>query len=68
MIPDKKTIYEYLVSNAADKMTQFLIEDYKISLEEALDRVYRSRTFELLQHPDNELYIQSPSYIRTSPE
>lgn len=62
-MPDKQTIYEYLVSYVTDKIVEFLMEDFNLPLADALDVVYRSRTFELLQNADTELYIQSPRYV-----
>lgn len=61
--PAKEQIREYLISNIIDKMVQYLMEDEALSLEQAMDRVYRSRTIQLLQIPEGELYVQSPAYV-----
>lgn len=61
--PTKEQIREYLISNIIDKMVQYLMEDEALSLEQAMDRVYRSRTIQLLQIPEGELYVQSPAYV-----
>ena len=50
---------DYIIS----EMTAYLMEDYGYSLEKALDTVYTSRTIELLQIEDGELYVQSPAYV-----
>lgn len=44
-------------------MTVYLMEDYGYSLEKALELIYRSKTMELLQLEECELYVQSPAYI-----
>lgn len=61
--PSKEQIREYLISNTIDKMVQYLMEDKSLSLEKAMDDVYRSKTIKLLQIPEGELYIQSPAYV-----
>ena len=61
--PAKEQIREYLISNIIDKMVQYLMEDEALSLEQAMDGVYRSRTIQLLQIPEGELYVQSPAYV-----
>lgn len=40
-----------------------LIDEYNISLVEALDILYNSETFEKLQDPETGLYFQSPVYV-----
>ena len=40
-----------------------LIDEYNISLVEALDILYNSDTFEKLQDPETGLYFQSPVYV-----
>ncbi len=40
-----------------------LIDEYNISLAEALDILYNSETYEKLQDPATGLYFQSPVYV-----
>lgn len=54
---------EFLVSYIVDEMTKFLIQDRKVSIENALSMIYNSITYEKLLNTENELYIQSPAYI-----
>lgn len=56
-------IKKHLIARTLDKVTTFLIEDRHLSLEEALDIVYNSRTLALLEDASNELYVQSPAYV-----
>ena len=43
-------------------MVMWLMEDFKYSLEEALDCVYNSELFEKLQDLETGLYYQSSGY------
>lgn len=62
-LPTKEQIREYLISNTINKMVQYLMEEESLTLEQAMDVVYRSRTIQLLQVPEGELYVQSPAYV-----
>ena len=54
---------EFLIAYIVDRLTEYLIEDNNISLEQALKLVYRSNVYQQLLNVDGELYIQSPSYV-----
>ena len=41
----------------------FLMEDYGKSLEDSLDILYNSETFQKLNNPDTGLYFQSSRYV-----
>lgn len=53
----------FLIAHSIDEMTRYLIEDFKLDVVSALNVIYSSKVYELLQDKDNELYIQSPSYV-----
>lgn len=59
----KAQIKNYLVDTAVDEMTKYLIEDYNISIGDALDVIYNSETFQKMGDADIGLYTQSPLYI-----
>ncbi|WP_308395135.1 hypothetical protein [Prevotella sp.] len=59
----KAQIKNYLVDTAVDEMTKYLIEDYNISIGDALDVIYNSETFQKMGDADTGLYTQSPLYI-----
>ena len=61
--PSHHAIATLLTDDIISEMTQYLMEDYGYTLEKALDVVYRSKTMELLQIEDGELYVQSPAYV-----
>ena len=51
-----------LINARIKDMAMWLMEDFKYSLEEALDCVYNSELFEKLQDVNTGLYYQSSSY------
>lgn len=59
----KEQINKYLVNKAVDKMTEYLIQDYNLSIEQALDFIYNSDTYQKLTNKETGLYIESPDYI-----
>lgn len=56
-------LQDFLVAYAIDRMTEFLIEDYGLSIVESLNFIYNSETYQKLIKTINGLYEQSPSYI-----
>lgn len=61
--PSHHEIAELLIDERVSDMTQYLMEDYDYTLEKALDTIYTSKTIELLQIEDAELYVQSSAYV-----
>lgn len=61
--PSHHDIAILLTDDIISEMTKYLMEDYGYSLEKALDVVYTSKTVELLQIEEGELYVQSPAYV-----
>jgi len=53
----------YLVECITQDLIQYLIEDNQISIEEAMDIVYNSKTFEQLNDFGTHLYYESSSYV-----
>ena len=51
-----------LINAVVKDMATWLMEDFKYSLEEALDCVYSSELFESLQDLSTGLYCQSSGY------
>lgn len=52
-----------IIDHIVDKMTIFLIQDFCLSIPEALNVIYNSETYRLINDKDNGLYTQSPSYL-----
>ena len=53
----------FLIAYTVDRMTEFLIEDYELSIAAALQFIYNSETYQKLVQTENGLYEQSPSYV-----
>ncbi len=59
----EETQRQFLANYAIDKLTAFLMEDRNFSLEHALDTIYASRVYDLLQDTAADLTADSPAYI-----
>ncbi|MBQ7517962.1 MAG: hypothetical protein IJU13_06010 [Bacteroidales bacterium] len=54
---------DFLVNYIVDQLTVFVMEDYRISLDRALELVYTSRLYGLLLDEEADLTSESPSYL-----
>ncbi len=59
----EKQIQEFLVNRIVDQLTTFLVEDDCVGISEALEKVYSSHIYDLLQIKEGDLFSQSPSYV-----
>lgn len=59
----EKQIQEFLVNRIVDQLTTFLVEDEGVGISEALEKVYSSHVYDLLQIEEGDLFSQSPSYV-----
>ena len=57
------TNIQYMNECMMRDLAVMLIAEYQISLAEALDVLYNSKTYEKLQDPRTGLYFQSPVYV-----
>lgn len=55
--------FQYMVECTTRDVVALLVERNDMQMDEALDKVYNSQTFEMLQNEDSGLYIQSPQYV-----
>ena len=53
----------FLIAYTIGRMTEFLIEDYRLSIATALQFIYNSDTYHKLNQIETGLYEQSPSYV-----
>lgn len=60
MVLDK---LNYLVECITQDIIQYLMEDNNISMEEAMDIMYNSKTFDQLNDFETHLYYESSSYV-----
>ena len=58
MTKDQTFMIDYILS----EMIQMLIEKKQMTFPEALDLLYSSQLFEMLQDVSTGLYLQSPCY------
>lgn len=58
-----KQIQEFLTNRIVDKLVAFIMEDEGLDMDKALEKVYCSHVYELLQIKEGDLYSQSPSYV-----
>jgi hypothetical protein len=59
----KEDKIEILTESIIDKMTEYLIEDFKLNIPSAMNIIYNSSTLELLQNKNTDLYAQSSGYV-----
>ena len=58
----KKKEFDYIVQFVTDGLIGFLMEDYKLPILEAFDKVYRSDTLRKLQDKSTGLHLRSAAY------
>ena len=44
-------------------LIRLVMENEQLSMTEAFEKVYNSRTYESLLNPKSQLYYQSPGYV-----
>lgn len=54
---------EQLIEYITSDIVSFIMEDEKIPMIEALERLYTSETFSKLNDTETGLYLESPSYV-----
>ena len=54
---------EQLIEYITSDLVSFIMEDSKISLNEALQQLYTSQTFAKLNDVETGLYLESPLYV-----
>jgi len=59
----EKQIQEFLVNRIVDQLVTFLVVEEDMKIDEALEKVYSSHVYDLLQIKEGDLYSQSLSYV-----
>lgn len=59
----EKDAFQFMIEGMVSDLIQLLIERRGMTMTEAFDVVYRSKTYENLLNPDTRLYFQSPGYV-----
>lgn len=55
--------FHYLCQSVTTELLTILTEEHGMTLTEACDKLYHSRTFAKLSDSNSGLYMQSPRYI-----
>ncbi len=58
----KKVEFDFVVNHQVELIVTFLMEDYKLSMPEAFDKIYKSSTYQKLLNKHTGLYRYSPAY------
>lgn len=53
---------KFLLMSLVDKMVYLVMNEYKMSMSQALDLVYSSETYSKIEDLDTGLYYQSAAY------
>ena len=54
---------QFLIECLTEDLIAMLMDTYGVSLDEAADQSYHSRTYSLLENEDSGLYYQSAVYV-----
>ena len=54
---------QFLIECLTEDLIAMLMDTYGVSLDEAADRLYNSRTYSLLENEESGLYYQSAVYV-----
>lgn len=57
------TDFDYMLEGMTRDLTVLLMERRKMPMNDALDTLYNSETYEKLSDPRSGLYFQSPGYV-----
>ncbi len=55
--------FEYMVEGMTSDLIRLVMENEQLTMPEAFDKVYNSKTYEHLLNPKSMLYYQSPGYV-----
>ena len=55
--------FQYMVEGMTSDLIRLVMENEQLSMTEAFEKVYNSRTYESLLNPKSQLYYQSPGYV-----
>ena len=61
--PSHHQIATHLTDYALSELVRYTMEDTGCSIEQAMEKVYKSPLMTALQDEEGELYVQSPAYL-----
>lgn len=56
-------LQQEMIEYTTQDVIGYLIEDYGLSMDQAMDRFYKSGTFRHLNDPETGLYLDGSAYI-----
>ena len=54
---------QFLSECLCEDIIPMIMEEYHLTDKDALDRLYKSKTFSKIEDPETGLYYQSPVYV-----
>ena len=55
--------YDFMVECQERDIATILVEGKSMTIHQALDTLYKSKTYEMLHNPQTGLFFQSPKYV-----
>ena len=55
--------FQFMVEAMTSDLIRLVMENERLTMPEAFDKVYNSKNYEHLQNPKSQLYYQSPGYV-----
>ena len=59
----EETDRQFLIEYLAKDLIEMLVKDKKLTVQEAFNILYTSKTFQKVEDPETRLYYQSPVYV-----
>lgn len=60
---EQKRDKQFMIESLATELTLMLMKNRHLSMKEALDTLYNSHTFRLIEDENTGLYYQGPVYV-----
>lgn len=60
MTPNER---QFLIESLCEDLVPMLMQEYGLTIDEAMDTLYKSRTFSKLEDPATGLYYQGSVYV-----
>ena len=55
--------FQYMIEGMTSDLIRLVMENERLSMPDAFDKVYNSQTYENLLNPESQFYYQSPGYV-----
>lgn len=54
---------QFLIESLCEDLIPMIMEEYNIAYKEAIDKLYKSKTFSKIEDPQTGLYYQGSVYV-----